>query len=176
VIRVYPIKDKNILAMFKNGRSSINQYAIDNNIRPVNPKKLDTITIYMREPKERFIKGVHTFVQLCQMEDSNVDYDTALYFIRNHKVQNEHFIQQMQWIQSLSRQFRGTVVLEPVENLLDLIPNRDAPLLPKITKDERERIKKIDFDLRADYYLYNNKLNTNSNILDLCKEVNHVLS
>ena len=57
---------KFVLPIFKNGLSSIEAYAKEKNIKwLINEqlKNIDTITIFLREPAERFVSGVHSFIE-----------------------------------------------------------------------------------------------------------------
>jgi hypothetical protein len=64
----------NIYPIYKNGRSSLTQYAEKNNLPIIKNKEislLDNITIYIRDPLSRFVSGVHTFFYLNNFLSNN---------------------------------------------------------------------------------------------------------
>ena len=145
MIRIVNIKDTFVFPIFKNGKSSIEYYAKENNGKwLINEqcKRADCITVFLRNPKERFISGVHSFIEFEKRKKQNLDYDTMLYAIENCEVINEHFLPQYFWLEKLSVYFFGKVVLKTVNDLYDFIPNRDTPGIPKITEEQRNKIFK----------------------------------
>ena len=64
--------------IYKNGRTSLWEYATDNNCKTfINEelKTLDHIIVYLRNPLERFISGVHTYLEF---ENLGSQEDTIL--------------------------------------------------------------------------------------------------
>ena len=145
MIKVYTIKGKNIFHVFKNGRSSVMAYSKDNYIRPlINAQinRVDTVTMYLRDPKERFTTGVHSFIEF-EKRKTEVDYDTALHFIASHGLTNEHFEPQFNWVKRLATHFEGNLELLSVSDLLLHINYRNRPGIPEITQEQRNKINKI---------------------------------
>jgi len=145
MLEVYPIKGKNIYPIFKNGRSSVLAFSKTNNIRPlINTQinRVETVTVYLRDPKERFTAGVHSFIEF-ERRKAVVDYDTALHFIGSHGVTNEHFEPQFNWIERLATHFGGKLELLSVSDLLQHIDNRDRPAIPEITEEQKDKINKM---------------------------------
>lgn len=131
---VYPI--------FKNGRSSLNEYALENKLEILKNEQLSTlkeITIFLRNPVERFISGVHTVIEF----ENVVDIPKFLKEIESLNFYNRHFIPQIYWLLHLLKYFKGKVKLLPVEELYNYIPNRDTPGIQKLSNARKEKILSI---------------------------------
>lgn len=87
---VYPI--------FKNGSSIIRDTSVKVYINQ-QIKKLDTITVYLREAEQRYRVGVSTFISHHQ----NLDTYTLLELINSGQLLNSHFASQYMWLQNLKR-------------------------------------------------------------------------
>lgn len=152
MIKVYTIKQKHIYPIFKNGNSSVVAYARDNQVKPLlgqQTRKVDCITVYLREPEQRFISGVHSFIEF-ERRKTHIDYGTVLHLIDGHGLSNEHFEPQYFWIKRLAAVFQGELQILPVSELLDLIDYRERPAVPAITAEQRRMIDQIQPDHKAD--------------------------
>ena len=180
MIRIIKIENIYVFPMFKNGKSSIDHYALENKSKwLINEqcKRAEFITVFLREPKQRFISGVHSFIEFEKRKNKNLDYDTMLYAIENYRVINEHFLPQYFWIKRLSKYFKGTLILKSVNDLMTLIPNRNKPAIPDITNEQKEKILKINFeDLKYDYALMTLMQEGQIQIKELIQKVENALS
>lgn len=128
--------DLAIFPIHKNGSTSIINYA-KKRCLPVfsnqQIKKLEKITVYLRDPDERFRSGVHTY---CYLEDIPLD-SKIMNKIYQGEIINNHFAPQYIWLLCLKRWFAGKILFRPHHELLNLIPNRDGPWTkkPKRWKD-----------------------------------------
>ena len=116
---VYPI--------FKNGRSSIDQYALKHNLKKYynhDISKLKNIVLYLREPEERFVSGVYTY--LYYKNSQKVD-ENILSQIENFNVVDRHFAPQYIWLLQLHKYYNGLVDIRPVSEVYDLVPIRGGP-------------------------------------------------
>lgn len=174
IVKTVEIKNDICYPIFKCGSSSIREYAFKNRCRwYINEqiRGLKNISVFFRSPVERFISGVHSFIEFEKRKDKNLKYETMLYGIANHGVENEHFRSQYHYIKDLSKFFKKELYIRPFSDLLDIIPNRKKPLIPKITKEQKEMISKISYPpLRYDEYVLLNFLHKKINIIDLIEE------
>ena len=130
--------------IYKNGRTSLWEYATDNNCKTFINKelaKLNHIIVYLRKPKERFISGVHTYLEF---ENLGPQEDTVLKQIEEMTICDRHFVPQFIWLIHLSKYFKGTVRIDSVSELYQAIPNRGSPPIPEITNKRKQKIKKIN--------------------------------
>jgi len=166
---VYPI--------FKNGRSSLNEYALENKLKILKNEQLSTlkeITIFLRDPVERFISGVHT---VLEFEDI-IDVPAFLKKIENLTFYNRHFIPQVYWLLHLLKYFKGNVKLLPVEELYNIIPNRNAPNINKLTAERKQQILSIKHKnyIQADQRLMHRYLGKTVELKTIIEEFRYVLS
>ena len=149
---VYPI--------FKCGRSSLTLSMESKGWTFVAEKDIPTIagpiTIFLRDPRDRFLSGVNTYLQHLENEGNNLDQHTVLYFINRYLFLNRHYAPQFFWLLNLAR-FTGpdTLVtfssMTEIGRLTDL--NHRADVDP-ITNELREKIESFDWSkLELYYYL-----------------------
>lgn len=180
MIRLIEIKNTFVFPIFKNGKSSIEHYAKENNCRWLfegQCKKAESVTVFLRNPAERFISGVHSFIEFERRKNKKIDYDTMLYAIENYGVMNEHFLPQYFWLEKLHKYYKGELIIKSVEDLYIFIPNRNAPAIPKITEEQKNKISKIKYDnLKYDNFLFASCVGLKINIKDLLKRVKDAVS
>jgi len=90
----------------KNGSSSLRREIRDNNLKVYSNQEianLDTIDVYIRDPKQRYISGVNTYVQFLQRDYSMLDKDTCIWFATRYNFLNRHYLPQFLWLVNLSR-------------------------------------------------------------------------
>ena len=153
---VIELKDKQyVYPIFKNGRSSLNNYAAKNNLNVLKNKEisdLKKITIFLRSPEDRFASGVHTFFYLTG-ESCNTN---SLKRVENFDLIDRHFVPQYLWLFHLHKYFDGLVCLKSVDELYRLIPNRDGPWAGNVkpwtamTKEEKQHILSIQHERYVD--------------------------
>lgn len=142
--------DRYVYPIFKNGLSSLFQYAEIKNLAVFKNEKismLKKITVFLRTPKARFASGVHTFFYLTNTKIN----ENILKKIENFEIVNRHFIPQYLWLFHLYKYFNGEIEFRSVEELLKLIPNRDGPWTKNthpwrpMTANEKNKILSIDY-------------------------------
>lgn len=180
MIRLVEIKHTFVFPIFKNGNSSIEHYAKEKNCRRLfkeQCKRAKSVTVFLRNPAERFISGVHSFIEFERRKNKKLDYDTMLYAIENYGVENEHFLPQYFWLEKLHEYYKGELIIKSIEDLYSLIPNRNAPAIPKITKEQKNKISKIQYDdLKYDNFLFTSCIGLKININNLLKKVKDAVS
>jgi hypothetical protein len=136
---VYPI--------YKNGSSSLYNagYRLMNHDEL---KNISVVDIYVRNPYDRFVTGVNTFLK----HNSNLDSATALHFITNYLFLNRHFCPQFYWLINLQRFTGAKIRINSIESLSEITPLKvnqsEDPLL-----DEYLSSDKIHFYLSIDQVL-----------------------
>jgi tRNA(Ile)-lysidine synthase TilS/MesJ len=180
MVRIVEIKGIFVFPIFKNGKSSIEYYAQENNCKWLldeQCKRAEYVTVFLRNPMGRFISGVHSFIEFERRKNKKLDYDTMLYTIENLRVVNEHFLPQYFWLEKLSKYFKGELVIKSIEDLYNFIPNRNAPAIPKITEEQKNKISKIHYrDLKYDNFLFASCVGLTVPLVDLLKKVKDAVS
>jgi hypothetical protein len=96
---VYPI--------FKNGSSSLFESAPSAGWKTIDQHSISLIqtpiTVFLRDPRERFISGVNTFLQHCHRDHRDLDTRTILFFVEKYLFLNRHYAPQFFWLINLSR-------------------------------------------------------------------------
>jgi len=135
VIEVIP-SQRYVYPIFKNGSSNLFEAAEANNWRiKLNEqiRRLSDIEIVVRDPEERFISGVNTFVQLTCQDNPSLDPDTVVWFAKNYLFLNRHYCTQFHWLVHLSNytnidarlHFLGMEDIKSITSLyrpLDILP------------------------------------------------------
>jgi len=105
VIEVIP-SQRYVYPIFKNGRSSLSEAADKNNwrIRINNQiKKIDSIDVILRDPQDRLISGINTFIQMIIRDNPSLDKNTVQWFAQNYLYLNRHYCSQFVWLVNLAR-------------------------------------------------------------------------
>jgi hypothetical protein len=105
---VYPI--------FKNGSSSLHK----SQYRKITTQELSALTnidVFVRNPHDRFISGVNTYIQKL---GDDYDVNTVLQLISQNFYLNRHFCPQLYWILNLSRFTSATLTIKPISELASI--------------------------------------------------------
>jgi hypothetical protein len=134
--------DKNIYSypIFKNGSSSLNYYAAQMKYKIIineQIKKVNTIDIIIRNPMDRFISGVNTYVYNTKKENKLLDVKTIIYFVENYLFLNRHYAPQLSWLINLSRYTTETTKfrLNGMDSLDKFTPFHNKPAEENILLD-----------------------------------------
>lgn len=166
---VYPI--------FKNGQSSLFEHARKKKFKILKNEeilKIKNIKIFLRDPEERFVSGVHTVIELEKVKDVGV----FLKNVENFKTYNRHFIPQFYWLIHLSKYYKGDVEILPVKKLYRLIANRNSPNIKKINRSRKKEILSIDNKkyVTVDHLLIQKYMGQKVNLQDIIKELKNAVS
>lgn len=166
---VYPI--------FKNGYTSLRMFSFQNQCKVYSNSdlnKLKEITVFLRNPIERFLSGVNTVIEM----ENILDIPSFLKDINEFKFIDRHFVPQICWLFHLSKYYKGDIKLRSVKELFDIIPNRNSPGFPKITNERKNLILSINTNryTEIDQLLQKKYLNSTVSIVTVTKEFKNVLS
>jgi len=146
VLEIVP-SQRYVYPIYKNGSSSL----YESGFRLVGHDELRNIPvvdIYVRNPYDRFVTGVNTFLQ----HNIGLDRATALHFINNYLFLNRHFCPQFHWLVNLQRFTNAKIRINPIDTLSDITALRSNksqdPLL-----DEALNTEKLHFYLSIDKVL-----------------------
>lgn len=92
--------------IYKNASSSINEEAKKNKWRVYlneQIKRLPSVDVIIRDPEERFVSGVSSFVTQILKENPTLDKNTVLWFVKNYLHLNRHYCMQFSWLLNLAR-------------------------------------------------------------------------
>lgn len=152
-----------VFPIYKNGSSSLHESMPEQGWRSILNNDIGTITtpitVYLRPPKERFISGVNTFIQILYRDHKNLDLDTILFFVKNYFFLNRHYCPQFFWLINLSKHINTDtpMMFLPMEDI-SKITNRvsRAGIVPA---DEKLLDKMKDFNWSAlELYFYLDQL------------------
>jgi len=104
--------DRYVYPIFKNGSSSL----LAANPRALNyfeMRELRTVEVFLREPFERYISGVQTYLR----QNPHLDRATALTMIDEYLFLNSHFSLQFHWIVNLQKFTDAWMYFRPIEEL-----------------------------------------------------------
>lgn len=128
-----------VFPIFKNGSSGIKDRAI-RYLNTDQVAKLGNVNIYVRDPFERYVSGVQTYLRY----NSHLDRATALTMIDEYLFLNRHFSLQFHWIMNLQR-FNPDIwmTFKPMSELNDNVGetrnaiSRDETLIDYFKENEK---------------------------------------
>lgn len=153
-----PSCDQWIYWIQKNGSSSLKkEWLVNGYPLKVNNEVADLreIHLYIRDPKDRYISGCHTYLEFLIRDHPNLDRSTALWFVKKYKFLNRHYMPQFYWLVSLSRFISRETILHfhRLEELKAVTPYRylvpDINPIPDNFADEL-----LDGDRDIEFWFY----------------------
>ena len=103
--------------------------------------------MFLRDPKERFVSGVNTYIQHLTKVHNQLDIDTILFFVDNYLFLNRHYCPQFFWLINLARYINPNTKLTfcDYRDISKLTwRNSSADVLP-ITQELRDKINKFNW-------------------------------
>ena len=143
-----PLHKQWIYLIQKNGNSSLRlQQKRDNLSIFVNDeiRTLDYVDVYIRDPKDRYISGINTYLQHLQRDHPELDFSTAFWFAKRYKFLNTHYLPQFHWLANLAqylqvdakirlRNFQNFDSIVDIKSRAGIIP-ADVDFVHKLMKD-----------------------------------------
>jgi hypothetical protein len=133
-----PLSQQHVFLIFKNASSSLrHQCQYNKGFRYFNNEitKLTSITVYLRDPVDRYISGASTFVSL--LDQQGLDKNTVLYFIKKYNFLNNHYLPQFHWLLNLSRFLNSDcrLVLKDIAEVVTVTEFNDNPYPNKLVHE-----------------------------------------
>ena len=113
VIEVSP--QRYIYPIFKNGSTTLREIP-HRVLTDSELLKIDTVDVFVRDPYERFLSGVQTFLRF----NPQFDKETALQFINRYLFLDRHYSPQFHWLVNLQRHTKVNMRLLPLEQLSEI--------------------------------------------------------
>jgi hypothetical protein len=120
-----------IYPIFKNGSSSLYEYAQQQNCKIlINQQlsKIDSIDIVLRDPTDRFLSGIKTYVYHTKKENPKLDAPTILWFAENYLFLNSHYAPQLSWLINLNRYTKARLRFYSMNQLDNFTPLNIRPI------------------------------------------------
>jgi hypothetical protein len=121
-----------VYVIFKNGHSSINTSRLTDPQRiHINEQiqRINTIDIIIRNPRDRLISGINTFIQHTLRDNPELDPATIEWVALNYVSLDRHYASQFVWLLSLARYLNPTATLNllPMSIIGDLTGRDSKP-------------------------------------------------
>lgn len=105
-----PLHNQWIYLIQKNGNSSLKHQQKRDNLAVFTNNEiraLDHVDVYIRNPRDRYVSGVNTYLQHLQRDHPELDLSTAFWFAKRYKFLNTHYLPQFHWLANLARYLRS---------------------------------------------------------------------
>jgi hypothetical protein len=156
VIEVVP-SQRYVYPIFKNGQSSLMVEAKKSNWKIYlneQIKKINGIDIFLRDPEERLVSGLSSFVLTTLRDNPNLDQATVQWFAENYLYLNRHYAPQFLWLVNLARYIDPDCVLNFLSmNDIDTVTSLHEQSFVKLNlttqlknKEMYQRIDNVLFD------------------------------
>lgn len=127
-----------VFPIFKNGYSTLEKTKVRTlNLEEI--RHLSTVEIFVRDPIERFVSGLNSWI----LYNNKLDKNTLIEIACSHLFLNRHFIPQFHWIVNLRRFTTANIKINHISSLKELTElhvnnnknkfNIDVDIYPKIS-------------------------------------------
>jgi hypothetical protein len=157
-----------VFPIMKNGSSSFYmpvQLGLPNDFKIFDIALLDSDQIqqpfitFLRDPKERFISGVNTYLQHLIRDNGNLDPNTIIWFVDNYLFLNRHYCPQFFWLLNLAMIIGPDVKFE-LNSMSDIARHTSYRANADVVPPSREfldRIEKFNWE-KLELYFYLDKV------------------
>jgi len=171
---VIEIGDQVVYPIFKNGYSSIVNSTQGRAIYNNDIKNFSNINIIVREPQQRFIKGVKEYCWI-----NHLDITDTYKKISQGLIMDKHFAPQFLWLLHLNKFYKGKITLREMKylsNIIDVQANQSKWQLPEKQKlFKQHHIESLPEFTEVDKKLFQH-LDSPIQINELINRYKHVLS
>lgn len=160
VIEIIP-SQRYFYPIYKNGSSSVLKQATISKWRIYlneKIKKISSIDTVIREPRQRFVSGINSFVTQTTSNNPSLDRDTVFWFAKTYLHLNRHYCMQYAWLLNLARYINPETKINLLN--LDIIKQiTDLTMDPwghkdKTMSDELADLSSQEMYLRIDQVLF----------------------
>ena len=132
VIEIVP-SQRYVYVIFKNGHSSFLSYRLTNDCRVLinqQIQKLNNIDVVIRDPQDRLVSGINTFIQHTLRNNPGLDSATVAWFAQNYLYLDRHYCSQFAWLLNLARYLAVDTKLNflPITEVSNLTGLNEKPL------------------------------------------------
>ena len=153
VLEIVP-SQRYIYPIFKNGSTSIMTQAVNQNYKLLinnQIKRATVIDVILRDPLERFISGINSFVYNTKRENPQLDVNTIIYFAETYLFLNRHYCPQISWLVNLSKYSDAKLQFYAMEELPNYTPLTIGPNEEKIL--DSATIERLTNNVHNELYL-----------------------
>lgn len=153
-----------VFPIFKCGRSSLVQTMEEKGWTFVPTDEISNIeypvTVFLREPRDRFLSGVNTYLQHLESEGNDLDQHTVLYFVNRYLFLNRHYAPQFFWMLNLARYAPADVLInfQNMENIKQLTHRHSHAEVLALTDSLKSKIDSFDWSKLELYFYLDNIL------------------
>lgn len=143
-----------IYPIYKNGSTSIRDYAYKQNYKIlVNSqiKRANVIDVIIRNPLERFISGINTFVYNTKRDNPQLDVNTIIYFAETYLFLNRHYCPQIAWLINLAKYSDAKIQFYSMAELSNYTPLTMSPVEEKIL--DSDTIERLTNSVHNEMYI-----------------------
>ena len=105
-----PLHNQWVYLIQKNGNTSLRYQQRRDNLKVFSNNEiqaLDYVDVYIRNPRDRYVSGINTYLQHLQRDYPELDSSTAFWFAKQYKFLNSHYLPQFHWLANLARYLRS---------------------------------------------------------------------
>ena len=114
----------------------------------------DPVQVFVRDPRQRFVSGVNTYVQHLASQGLDLDLRTTLYFVNHYLFLNRHYAPQFFWLLNLARHVPDVrAKLCHVTEISVLTSTHSRGEVVPVTTELQQRIESFDWS-KLDLYFY----------------------
>lgn len=144
-----PLHNRHIYLIQKNGSSSLRLEAEVQGWKILENQDLtalDSIDVYLRDPVDRYLSGVNTFVQHLMRDNAGLDLSTCEFFATQYSFLNRHYLPQWHWLVNLARFIspRCQIRLHALADLSQITHRHLRAGIQPLTNEQAEKLLPTD--------------------------------
>jgi len=149
VIEIVP-SQRYVFPIFKNGSTSLYDWSKENRTKILfneQIKKILTIDVILRDPKDRLISGINSFIHYVLRDNPELDRKTVTWFATNYFYLDRHYSSQLSWLVALARYLdsNSRLTFLPMSAVQDIANTHRSPVdVGKVTHELETVISSIE--------------------------------